>query len=908
MERDQASSTRGRRNRNRSRSKKGDAGQEQRDSGDASRGGRHGNRRRKSPRGAREESAATAPSGQEDGGRWPRGKQQQQQQQHQGNRNHGQQTGRRKKKAQFKEHLSREELEKGLEAGDFMKGDFRVNAHRRVEAYVTVEGEPRDIMINSTTRQNRAFHGDVVVLRIVEDEKKKGQEEQAAQEEQQPEEPKTKRKRNKKKKQEEEEPVEQLSSAVANLSVADSGEEGEEAEEEAEEFPRKQGVVVGIWKAKPQAEFVGHLQSTREGSGDLKADENYAFFVPTDAYAPRFLVKLGYALKKVIGKEHRSSEEMERILTQGVFVCAAEDWDNTMRHPRGNLKKLLGFAGEKVTEFDALRTGNHIDFDAEFSEECTRDLPGEDWQIPQAEIALRRDLRSERIFSIDPPTAKDLDDALHCKRLADGNFEIGVHIADVSHFVTVGGALDKEAARRATTVYFVTHNIPMLPRVLCDNLCSLVVGVDRLSFSVIWTISPQAEVLTTWFGKTIMRSRAQLDYGTAQEMEDNPQNFDSDPELQACAKDVMALQKLADIMRKRRFNSGSLSLDSVKLSFELDEDENPISVKEYERHGSHFLVEEFMLLANTSVAEKIYGAAPYNSLLRRHEAPVKGKLESFVEEVRGFGFDLDTHSSLALHRSLEKLQKKADPLISSTILWLATKPMQTAKYTQTEATLGPEHYHHFGLNFGFYTHFTSPIRRYADLMVHRILHSVTTGQKPPYSANFIANVCQTCNDRKSASDRAQDQCDLLFLTLLLKRQGRIETKGVVAEKGDTAMTIYCPIYGVDKRIYYEDLHPSRVRQRGNGATELIWMPRKPGDEEEERLRAEQKKKEEEQKKQQKGKRKRKRKQKADDSEIPEVTSGAAKSVMVAVGDVLDVVLLPLPNRKLTVGMELNLNA
>ena len=277
-------------------------------------------------------------------------------------------------------------------------------------------------------------------------------------------------------------------------------------------------------------------------------------------------------------------------------------------------------------------------------------------------------MRGCRICSIDPPTARDLDDALHCTLNDDGTYEVGVHIADVSHFVRPGTALDDEAKSRSTSVYLVQKVIPMLPRLLCEQLCSLNPGEDRLAFSVIWQLTSAGEVISTWFGRTVIRTCFKMHYGQAQQVidgEDVPELAPTDGhDASGLQEDVRMLWSLADQMRRRRFREGSLRLDTVKLMFKRDESGIPVETWTYEIKQSNNLVEEFMLLANQSVAAKLYKSFPALAVLRRHQRPDPKLMDSTAASLREQGFNIDSTSSRSLHDSLTSLRATLDPDVS----------------------------------------------------------------------------------------------------------------------------------------------------------------------------------------------------------------------------------------------------
>jgi DIS3-like exonuclease 2 len=340
---------------------------------------------------------------------------------------------------------------------------------------------------------------------------------------------------------------------------------------------------------------------------------------------------------------------------------------------------------------------------------------------------------------------QDLDDALHIKPLGEGRWEIGVHIADVSHFVRPGTAVDEEATQRCTSTYLVTRVIPMLPPVLSEELCSLNPGVDRLAFSCIWVMNDKGEMEPDepWYGRTVIRSCAKLDYPTAQRMiegvikelpgaterPDIPTTdwdplrrppLDSDQDCNGIIHDVCAMHAIASKRRVKRFQAGALRLNRPKLSFLLDDDKNPIGFRQYPIKDSNRLVEEYMLLANYLVAEKLIRDAKDLAVLRRHPSPLEDQVGMVLGRLRNAGLDYfswEPDDAGTLQRSLT-LTQQVNPSLMEPVTDMCTQPNQPAVYFLAPDVSSTE-WGHYALAIPYYTHFTSPIRRYADIMVHR---------------------------------------------------------------------------------------------------------------------------------------------------------------------------------------------
>lgn len=320
------------------------------------------------------------------------------------------------------------------------------------------------------------------------------------------------------------------------------------------------------------------------------------------------------------------------------------------------------------------------------------------WKVPESEWARREDLRELDICSIDPPGCTDIDDALHCRPLPNGNFEVGVHIADVSHFIRPGSHCDLEAAKRGTTVYLTNRRIDMVPAVLSSNLCSLRGGVERLAMSSIWELTPGAEIVNTRFTKSVIKSKQAYMYSEAQLRIDDASDHSS------LTKSIRQLNKLAKILRQRRMDAGALLLASPEVRFSMEsETHDPVDVEIKAHLDTHSLVEEFMLLANTSTAAHIYDHFPECSMLRRHPTPPGSNFEPLLKAAEGAGIKLDTESSRGLAVSLDNAENhNGMPFISTLLRILATRCMLQAVYF-CSGTVAKADFKHYGLASPIYT-------------------------------------------------------------------------------------------------------------------------------------------------------------------------------------------------------------
>ena len=396
-------------------------------------------------------------------------------------------------------------------------------------------------------------------------------------------------------------------------------------------------------------------------------------------------------------------------------VVEMTDWPQQMNNPVGRVVKRLGKPGDNNVEMQSILA--EYDFPLDFPAEAEKEAAA--IKAPtKKDIEGRRDFRKTTTFTIDPADAKDFDDAVSFKRLKNGNYEVGVHIADVSYYVKPGSAIDREAYERGTSVYLVDRTIPMLPEKLCNGVCSLRPNEDKLCFSAVFEMNDKAEVLGRWFGKTVINSDRRYNYEEAQEIIENGEKDAESGKRKAKSQPdeaVLELHKLATILREERYKEGAINFDTQEVKFQLDENAKPIGVYIKEQKEANWLIEEFMLLANRNVAECIgktaheKGKKPQKAktfVYRVHDEPNPEKLNTFVEFVTKLGFKMKVGSRKALadsyNRLFDQIAGRGEEYMIDTI---AIRTMSKAYYST-------ENIGHYGLAFPFYTHFTSPIRRY----------------------------------------------------------------------------------------------------------------------------------------------------------------------------------------------------
>ena len=499
-------------------------------------------------------------------------------------------------------------------------------------------------------------------------------------------------------------------------------------------------VVEIIERAKN--EFVGVLQKSKN-FGFVICDNN-------KMYADIFISE-----SKMNGAEHGDKVQAKLI-----------DWPENSKNPFGKITTVLGKPGDHNTEMHSILL--EYDLPYEFEPEVEKEAEELPIEITKEEIAKRRDMRGDLTFTIDPKDAKDFDDALSFTKLENGNFEIGIHIADVSHYLQPDTILDDEAYARATSVYLVDRVVPMLPEMLSNGVCSLRPNEEKLTFSAVFEINEKAQIVGEWFGRTVTYSDQRFAYEEAQSIIENvqlsedvqPYTMPADISITDASYEVKAevveatlkLDELAKILRKKRMKQGAISFDRVEVKFNLDEDANPVGVFFKTSQDANKLIEEFMLLANRKVAEFIgsHKGRPSNKtfIYRVHDEPNDEKLASLQNIISKFGYKINTDTkestSATLNQLLSDVQGKAE---SNMIETLAIRTMSKAVYTT-------QNIGHYGLAFDYYSHFTSPIRRYPDVMTHRLLQHYLDGGESPKALPYEEK-CKHSSQREELASKAE---------------------------------------------------------------------------------------------------------------------------------------------------------
>ena len=646
------------------------------------------------------------------------------------------------KKFLFPEHLAQSRVAAGIKSGQLMQGVFHLSRTNFLEGSVNVEGrEP--ILLQGLEAINRAVDGDTVAVQLLE---KKDW------------------------------------SAPAEVVLVDEGfDRGDTLDSEAQKMKEAvkskdiqcSGKVVGIVRRKWR-QYCGMLQSN-----PVKGATRHLFV----------------AAERKIPKVRIETRQAEILANQRIIV-AIDCWPRTSRYPSGHFVRALGRLGDRATENQVLLLEHDIPHSS-FSEAVLECLPSLPWSITARDEAERVDCRHIDICSVDPPGCTDIDDALHAFPLENGNYQVGVHIADVSHFIKPGTAMDKEAADRSTTVYLTDRRIDMVPELLSSNLCSLRGGVERFAFSCVWEITKEAEIVSTKFHKSIIKSRAAMTYEEAQN------RIDDEKDQSSVTTSLRILMKLSKVMKQKRVEAGSLVLASSEVRFNVEsETADPIDVQAKVARDTNSMVEEFMLAANISAAARIYQEFPDCAMLRRHPAPPPSNFDPLVKAAAQQGFSLKIDSGKELADSLNAAVDSKNLYMNTMLRMIATRCMMQAVYFAS-GTIEEPLFRHYGLACPIYTHFTSPIRRYADVIVHRLL-AVCIGADATYpelvDKKQTQKIAENINYRHRMAQYASRASVNLYTHIYFKDKRRDET-GYVLFIRQNALQVLIPKYGLEGTLF-----------------------------------------------------------------------------------------------------------
>ena len=768
------------------------------------------------------------------------------------------------RKTLFTPYLPQATLPALLADGQLVAGILRVNKKNRSDAYVTTTDLDADIFICGSKDRNRALEGDMVAVELLDVDEVWGQ----------------KREKEEKKKRKDVTDnrggsITAVNDATTQPESASAAAEGgirrrgslkqrptqkknddvevegqslllmEEDEINDEQKPLYAGHIVAVVERVAGQMFSGSLgllrpssqatkekqeaeRQARDGGGNFRQERQQdrpkiVWFKPTDKRVPLIAIPTEQAPRDFVDRHQEYANK--------IFVACIKRWPITSLHPFGTLVEQLGDAGDLKVETDALLRDNNFGPD-DFSDAVVRNVGYDDWSVAnEGEEALqgRRDFREEKTFTIDPNGSKELDDALHFKDLGDGQVEIGVHVADVAHFVKANSLVDREAKKRGTGVYLMNRSVNMLPPKLSQEVCCLNPGQERFTVSVVFTVNAATgRVLDdkTWVGKGIIKSSGKLAYEEVDSVINGSSASDAGV-TEERKEEILTLHSITNKFRQARFGGETVTdIPPLRLMYQLDDENVPVEHNIFDSSPAHEMIEELSHKTNTVVAGIIYEAMPERALLRKQASPNPRRLQTFAERMTNIGIEVDISSSAALQNSLFRIEN-AD--VRKGMEALVIKSMGRAKYTlPAKATDGE--LSHYALNLPVYTHFTNPSRRYADIVVHRQLESVLNPEGGEFAEDIeaLAKTVETCNTKKDCAHAAQEQSVHIESCRMMSRMseqqgGDLISVGIVVCVYESAFDVLIPEYGFEKRVHCDQLPLKKAEfDKNKRLLELYW--------------------------------------------------------------------------------------
>ncbi|KAI2487595.1 Cell wall biogenesis protein phosphatase Ssd1 [Pyrenophora tritici-repentis] len=768
----------------------------------------------------------------------------------------GMQQQQQQRKTLFTPYLPQATLPALLGDGQLVAGILRVNKKNRSDAYVTTTDLDADIFICGSKDRNRALEGDLVAVELLDVDEVWGQ----------------KREKEEKKKRKDNADPRGGSIAVNDATTQpETGSEGgirrrgslrqrptqkknddvevegqslllmEEEEINDELKPLYAGHIVAVIERVAGQMFSGSLgllrpssqatkekqeaeRQAREGNSGRSQPERQdkpkiVWFKPTDKRVPLIAIPTEQAPRDFVEKHQDYADR--------IFVACIKRWPITSLHPFGTLVEQLGVMGDLKVETDALLRDNNFGPD-DFSDAVIKNVGFEDWSVAKdGEEALqsRRDFRDEETFTIDPNGSKELDDAIHFKYLDDGRVEIGIHVADVAHFIKANSLVDREAKKRGTAVYLMNRTVNMLPPRLSNDVCCLNPGEERYTVSVVFKVDPNSGKISedeTWVGKAVIKSSGKLSYDEV----DTVISGNDGPVSAARAKDIKMLHHISQKFRQARFGDRSTDVKALRLMYQLDDENVPVEQNIFDSSPAHECIEELSHLANAFVAKKLAAGLPEKALLRRQPPPNPRRLTTIAERMGAIGYEIDTECSGSLQNSLFEVE---DDDIRKGMETLVIKSMPRAKYF-VAGRLPTEQYPHYALNLPLYTHFTNPSRRYADIIVHRQLEAVLSNGAIEFTEDIeaLAKTAEMCNTKKDSAHAAQEQSVHIEACRKMdkvrqEQGGDLIAEGIVLCVYESAFDVLIPEWGFEKRVHCDQLPLKKAEfDKNKRLLELYW--------------------------------------------------------------------------------------